>query len=132
MNCPQCGAPLAPNASKCQYCGEVLAQPETTVNQQPQYQQPYPYYQQPQPQVIVQQQVIDNRPVKSKVVAGLLALFLGGLGIHYFYLNRSGAGVMCILFCWTFIPAFIAFFSGIIILCSSDSEFERKWGCKAG
>jgi len=34
---------------------------------------------------------------KSKVVAGLLALFLGGLGVHKFYLGRIGAGVFRIL-----------------------------------
>lgn len=30
---------------------------------------------------------------KSKITAGLLALFLGGLGIHKFYLNEGGTGI---------------------------------------
>lgn len=30
---------------------------------------------------------------KSPIVAGLLALFLGGLGIHKFYLGYNGAGI---------------------------------------
>jgi len=34
---------------------------------------------------------------KSKVVAGLLALFLGGLGVHKFYLGRPLGGVFRIL-----------------------------------
>jgi len=32
-----------------------------------------------------------SKEVKSKVVAGVLALFLGGLGIHRFYLGSGGA-----------------------------------------
>ena len=31
---------------------------------------------------------------KGKVPAGLLALFLGGLGIHKFYLGHVGAGIV--------------------------------------
>lgn len=31
---------------------------------------------------------------KQKVVALLLAIFLGGFGAHYFYLDRSSFGVM--------------------------------------
>lgn len=45
---------------------------------------------------------------KDGTVGVLLALFLGGLGAHRFYMNQIGIGVVYILFCWTFIPAFIA------------------------
>ena len=34
---------------------------------------------------------------KSKIVAGLLALFLGSLGIHWFYLGDNKKGVIYIL-----------------------------------
>ncbi|MGO2101380.1 TM2 domain-containing protein [Vagococcus salmoninarum] len=43
----------------------------------------------------------------------LVALFLGGFGIHKFMVGQTGAGVMYLLFCWTGIPALIAFFSAI-------------------
>ncbi len=36
---------------------------------------------------------------KNKLVAALLALFLGGLGIHKFYLGRTGWGIIYLLFC---------------------------------
>lgn len=36
-------------------------------------------------------------PEKSKVAAGLLALFLGALGIHRFYLGYTGIGVAMLL-----------------------------------
>ena len=45
---------------------------------------------------------------KSVTTAVLLALFLGGLGIHKFYLGQPGLGVLYILFCWTYIPSIIA------------------------
>lgn len=53
----------------------------------------------------------------NKVVYCILILFLGGLGIHKFYAGKIGTGILYILFCWTFIPAFIAFIELIIALC---------------
>jgi TM2 domain-containing membrane protein YozV len=54
-----------------------------------------------------------NPQEKSKVAAGLLALFLGGLGVHKFYLGYNGAG-------WIMLGAFFAgcvlAFAGIGIL----------------
>lgn len=34
---------------------------------------------------------------KSRLAAGLLAIFLGGLGVHNFYLGRTGIGVVQLL-----------------------------------
>ncbi len=68
---------------------------------------------------------------KNKIVAGILALLLGGIGVHKFYLGQIGMGVLCILFCWTGIPALIAFIEGIIILCSNTENFELKYRVRA-
>jgi hypothetical protein len=38
---------------------------------------------------------------RDEVVGVLLALFLGGFGIHHFYLRRTGLGILYICFCWT-------------------------------
>ncbi len=65
---------------------------------------------------------------KSKVTAGLFALFLGGIGGHKFYLGRPLAGVIYLLFFWTLIPAFIAFIEGLIYLTMGDDAFRRKYG----
>jgi TM2 domain-containing membrane protein YozV len=65
--------------------------------------------------------------MKSKIVAGLLALFLGGLGIHKFYLGRGGAGILYLLFFWTFIPAVIAFFDAIFLFLMDDEVFNAKY-----
>lgn len=65
---------------------------------------------------------------KSKIVAGLFAILLGGIGIHKFYLGKIGQGIVYILFCWTFIPALIGFVEGIIYLTMSDEAFAAKFG----
>jgi TM2 domain-containing membrane protein YozV len=123
--CPQCGAPIDPGATECKFCGEKTSpQPQPMYSQQPQ----------PQPQVIIQQQaqptyvtgINPSWPVKSKIAAGLLAIFLGGIGIHKFYLGKIGMGILYICFCWTGIPAIVAFIEGIIYLCSNDENFQLK------
>ncbi len=70
-------------------------------------------------------------PVKSRKVAALLAIFLGHLGIQRFYLRQYLLGVLSILFCWTYIPAIIGFIEGIVLLCSSNQKFEKKYKCIA-
>lgn len=68
--------------------------------------------------------------MKSKIVAALLAFFLGGIGIHKFYCGKILAGIVYILFCWTGIPSIIAFVEFILYLvCPSDEEFTKKY-CK--
>jgi TM2 domain-containing membrane protein YozV len=65
---------------------------------------------------------------KSRVTAIVLALLLGGLGAHKFYLGRAGWGILYLLFFWTFIPAVIAFVEAIIYITQSDTDFARKYG----
>ena len=64
---------------------------------------------------------------KNKITAGLFALLLGGIGIHKFYLNQVGAGIVYLLFCWTFIPTIIAFVEGIVLLTLTDDDFARRY-----
>ena len=68
--------------------------------------------------------------MKSKFVAALLAFFVGGLGIHKFYLGKPGWGILYLIFCWTFVPAIIAFIEAIIFLCMSEADFNRKYNEK--
>lgn len=65
---------------------------------------------------------------KSRVTAALLAFFLGGFGVHKFYLGQIGLGFVYLIFCWTFIPALIAFIEFIIYLTMSDESFNQKYG----
>ncbi len=70
-------------------------------------------------------------PLKSKIVAGLLAIFLGGLGAQKFYLGQTGRALLYLIFCWTYIPGILSFIEGLIILTSSDEKFERKYNCRS-
>lgn len=63
---------------------------------------------------------------KSKVAAGVLALLLGGIGIHKFYLGRPILGILYLLFCWTFIPAVVSFFEGIWYLAMNEDTFQER------
>lgn len=73
---------------------------------------------------------------KSKVIAGVLALLLGALGAHKFYLGATGAGIIMLLaslFGWVllFIPNWIvgviAVVEGIIYLTRTDDEFHERY-----
>ena len=65
---------------------------------------------------------------KSRLAAALLAFFLGGFGVHKFYLGRVGQGILYLLFFWTFIPAIVAFVEMIIYLTMTDEAFAAKYG----
>lgn len=65
--------------------------------------------------------------MKTKGVAALLAFLGGGIGLHKFYLGQAGQGVLYLVFCWTFIPAFIAFLEMFVYLTMSDFEFDHRY-----
>ena len=90
--------------------------------QQPQYQQPpMQVYQQP---MLVQPVLIN--PPKSRLAYILLALFLGGLGIHNFYAGYSGKGVaqlLLTLFLWWTIVVPLGVWIWIIVeMCTVDHD----------
>lgn len=91
--CPNCGAATAPGAAVCTQCGVALAQPIPAGEQ------------------------------KSKLTAGLLGIFLGGLGIHNFYLGYTGKGIaqICLSLCFG-IGAIWGLIEGIMILTGSINK----------
>lgn len=64
---------------------------------------------------------------KSKVAAGVLAILLGGFGIHKFYLGKWIQGIIYLIFFWTYVPAIIGLIEGIIYLLSNEENFARKY-----
>lgn len=78
---------------------------------------------------------------KNKIVAALLAFFLGGFGVHKFYLGYNTAGFIMlgawvVSFMLTFliigiiplmILGVIAFVEAIIYLITPDEEFHNKY-----
>lgn len=71
--------------------------------------------------------VLDSKTNRNRIAAALLAIFLGDLGIHKFYLGKPVQGFLYLIFCWTFLPGLIGFIEGIIYLLMSDKSFENKY-----
>jgi TM2 domain-containing membrane protein YozV len=64
---------------------------------------------------------------KDKITTVLLAFFLGGFGVHRFYLDQVGRGVFYLLFSWTPIPWIIAFIDFIVFAVMSRETFDWKF-----
>ncbi len=99
--CQNCGTQVADdNQAFCQNCGANLGVNTNTF---------------------AQQQTVVNNNQKSKMAAGLLGIFLGGWGIHNFYLGYTGKGIaqiiVTILTCG--IGALWGLIEGIMILAGS-------------
>ncbi|MPT30702.1 MAG: TM2 domain-containing protein [Chryseobacterium sp.] len=70
--------------------------------------------------------------MKSKSTTVLLAFFLGGIGVHRFYLGQNILGLLYLLFCWTFIPALIALFDFFIFIFMPEDNFNYKYNIRTG
>lgn len=78
-------------------------------------------------------QQMNTEPTKEKLVAGLLAIFIGTLGIHKFYLGYTKSGIIMLLVSlFTFgvgasVMAVISLIEGILYLTKSDAEFYQTY-----
>ena len=70
--------------------------------------------------------VMQNWKTKNKKEAGVLAIVLGGIGIHKFYLGKYGQGLVYAALCWTFIPALLGIVEGIHFLTESEEQFREE------
>ena len=70
---------------------------------------------------------------KSRGVAGLLALFLGCVGFHYYYMGKTSAGVLFLvatmLTCGILgvVTEIVSIIQGVLFFTSTQEEFERRW-----
>ena len=134
-NCPECGKQYSTqdkvNRVKCPYCGA-----ETNVSysekDQPNYQEQWRQFGS-QASAAMDDVFSNGRSGKSRGVAGLLALFLGSIGLHYFYLNKTSAGVLflvaTLLSCGILgiVTEIVSIIQGVLFFTSTQEEFERKW-----
>ena len=99
--CPACGTKVPGNVRFCPHCGGRIVPPSSMA----------------------------QAGGKEKVVAGLLAIFLGWLGIHYFYLGKTTAGIITIVLsaCTCGIWSLLMLVQGILMLTMSDADFEEKY-----
>jgi len=105
IECNECGNQVSDKATSCPKCGAPINNSTLVSERQP---------------------IIVTAP-KSRSLAVALALLLGGLGIHKFYLNRPGWGFIYIFFCWTLIPALISYIEALMYIFMSDGEFQSKY-----
>ena len=93
--CSNCGAPIEKGAKFCVNCGTTIAQPV--------------------------QGYVAGRSQRSRLVAGLLGILLGGLGVHNFYLGFNTRAVIQILvtICTCGIGAIWGLVEGILILAKN-------------
>lgn len=98
------------NGKFCQECGEQINKKAEIC-----------------PECGVRQPGAESDANSDKLVAGILAILLGGLGAHKFYQGNIKYGVLYLCFFWTGIPALFGIIEGIIMLVADDSEYERKY-----
>jgi TM2 domain-containing membrane protein YozV len=114
MKCPTCGRETQDQTKYCGFCGGEMNKP-TSKKEKP-----------------IQPEVMDEKDVKrkqsesfnpqsepkSKLVAGLLAILVGSLGIHNFYLGYTNRGLLQLLLSTVgslvFVGPFIAGIWGLI------------------
>ena len=106
--CPKCGAPTPDLSNFCPNCGYDLGYARADV--------PNPFD-------------ASGPEGKCRGIAALLAFFLGGIGVHYFYMNKVGAGLLTILLTIVTcgIWGVITFIQCIYFLCISNEQFEQRF-----
>ena len=108
--CTHCGSELGKNTKFCQACGTALESEKTTVKVEE-----------------TKKQNTTSAP-KSRIAAGLLGIFLGGLGVHNFYLGYTGKAIgqllMSVLSCGllSWASAIWGLIEGIMILTGTISQ----------
>ena len=116
MYCNSCGSMINEGQSFCANCGAPVTHPVQPAPQ-PIVQQAQPVYQQPVPQAPaavppVSPETLKTKPAKKDkysrfsrrkvIVAGILGLFAGSIGVHNFVMKQPVRGVLHILL--SFLP----------------------------
>ena len=127
--CPECGKQYSTqekvNRVKCPYCGA-----ETNVAYSDQEPQPSQWQQFGQQTA---QQFGQYGQQASRGIAGLLAILVGAIGVHYFYIGKTGAGVVfllaTLLTCGFLgvVTEIVSLIQGILFFTSTQEEFESRW-----
>jgi TM2 domain-containing membrane protein YozV len=138
MNCPFCESEITSTAKKCRHCGEWVSRDcltcgtpikaqwaargfcadcegreATSISVPPSPGTPQvPGY---------------HGPRKNRSVSVGLALVLGGIGAHKFYLDKPDVGFLYLLFCWTGVPSILGIFEAVKYIRMDEEEFHRRF-----
>ncbi len=140
ITCPRCGSDNRDGAPNCINCGAPLAAQHREAVTPPVQQQIYQ-----KPCINCNRLINSNYAVcpycgsnqyvttpavaqHNKLVACLLAIFLGSFGVHKFYLGQTTQGILYLIFCWTGIPTIVGIIEGIMYISMNDMAFYQKYG----
>lgn len=85
------------------------------------------------PELVERMRYSQSAPMSSieskRIVCGILALLIGTLGIQYFIIGKTSAGLLTILLSIVTCGLWgvIMFIQGILMLTMSDADFDRKY-----
>lgn len=106
MFCKNCGKEIPDGSTVCYECGAAQNIPDSPRNTNG---------------------VQTSTAAKSKIIAALLALLLGGWGIHDFYLGFNGKGIAKILLtCFTGIAGYIWGFVDFILILTGSINSDNN------
>jgi TM2 domain-containing membrane protein YozV len=63
---------------------------------------------------------------KDKTTAGILAILLGGVGAHHFYLGSNTAGIIEIVVCCGLF-GIAGIVEGVLLLIMDQNEFDQRY-----
>lgn len=95
--CANCGQPVNENAEVCLACGFSIKNDGKKIG-------------------------ADN-----KMLLGIIALLVGGLGIHNFMMGETKKGILKILLCWTGISSIIALVDAVKIFTDKYEINKEKF-----
>lgn len=76
--------------------------------------------------------VVRGTRKKDRTTAAVMAIVLGGIGMHKFYLDQWLWGILYVLFFWTWVPLVLGALEGITILLMSNRAFQARYGWRPG
>lgn len=68
-----------------------------------------------------------KRHKKDRITAIILAIFLGVIGIHRFYLNQTGLGILYIILSITGVSFLLSIIDVLLWAVQDEEEFDRKY-----
>lgn len=65
--------------------------------------------------------------IKSRGLAIVLAIILGSIGAHRFYLGQIKLGVLYLLLSWTGLSLIVSWIDAIMLILMNESKFQLKY-----